>query len=128
MTLASTARQEGIAAVVDVCLARWFDNATLAANEPTIHYARTQTANANPEVWAKAMELIAGFDVMERLSSITVPTRVIAAELDTVGTVEHMQAIARQIRGSVFNIVTGGHHLLCFQYPKILAHLLALEA
>ena len=124
LTLASQVRQEGMAAVVDVCLARWFDSAALAANGPALRYARRQTANANSEVWAKAMELIAGFDVMDRLSSMSVPTRVIAAELDTVGTVEHMQAIASQIRGSVFHIVPDGHHLLCFQYPKILAHLL----
>ncbi len=125
LTLASKAREEGMAAVVDRCLARWFDSAALADNRPTVRYARSQTANANPEVWAKAMELIAGFSVMERLSSITVPTRVIAAELDTVGTVEHMQAIASQIGGARFHVVPGGRHLLCFQHPKILAHLLA---
>jgi pimeloyl-ACP methyl ester carboxylesterase len=71
------------------------------------------------------MELIAGFDVIERLSSIAVPTRVIAAEPDTVGTVEHMQAIASQMREAVFHVVPGGHHLLCFQYPEALAHLLS---
>ncbi|MEH1832723.1 MAG: alpha/beta hydrolase [Nostoc sp.] len=129
LTLASKVRQEGMAAVVDVCLARWFGSAALAVNDGcAIDYARSQTASANPEVWAKAMELIAGFDVMERLSSITVPTRVIAAELDTVGAVEHMQALASQISGSVFYVVPGGHHLLCFQCPKTLAHLLGHKA
>jgi 3-oxoadipate enol-lactonase len=127
LTLASKARQEGMAAMVDGCLARWFDSAALAANGPAVHYARSQTENANPEVWARAMELIAKFDGMERLSSITVPSRVIAAELDTVGTVEHMQMIATQISDSVFHVVPHGRHLLCFQYPKIVAHLLALN-
>lgn len=125
LTLASKVRQEGMAAVVNLCLARWFDSVMLAANKSAVRYARSQTENANPEVWAKAMKLIAGFDVMERLSSITVPTRVIAAELDTVGTVEHMQVIANHISKAVFHVVPGGHHLLCFQYPEALAYLLS---
>jgi len=53
LTLASKVRQEGMAAVVDLCLARWFDSVMLAANGSAVCYARSQTANANPEVWLR---------------------------------------------------------------------------
>jgi 3-oxoadipate enol-lactonase len=122
---ADAAERDGIKTQVEGALERWFGAEVVAEGGWPVEYARTCLRTIPLTTWTVALRAIAAFDVLDRLPEISVPTRVVAAELDTVGRPEHMQEIATRIPGARFHVLEGAHHLLCFLRPEELAGLLA---
>ena len=106
-------------------LARWFLPDELAADGPMVRFVRACIEGADRARWADDLQAIAGYDRTADLGRIAAPTRVIAAELDRVGTPGEMQALADAIPGAEFMLVPHASHMSQFLDPPALAERIA---
>jgi 3-oxoadipate enol-lactonase len=81
---AATARRDGMAALVDATVDRWFPVAFRSdpRNEPVLAPVRATIAAMDPEHYAAAGEALAALNVRDRLGAIRAPTLVGVGSLD----------------------------------------------
>lgn len=108
---ARTARDEGMEAIADAVVGRWF-TPDFAREEPeTVARFRALLTAAAPEGYARCCEAIAAWDGRERISAITAPTLVIAGADDPATPVEHAELVASRIPGARAHVVEHAAHL-----------------
>jgi 3-oxoadipate enol-lactonase len=120
----------GVEALVEPTLARWFTAQALAQDAPgeeaaVIRYVRERLAGADAVPYAAALRLIAGFDVLARLGEIDVPARFVAAERDAISTPHELTLSAGAVQHGEFSLFGDAGHLLPLEHPLVLAELLA---
>ncbi len=104
-------RSEGMAAIADSVVGRWFTPA-FARDEPeTVARFRAMLAATAPEGYARCCEAIGAWDARERISAIAVPVLVVAGEDDPATPVEHAELIAARVAGSRLVVLEGAAHL-----------------
>ena len=108
----------------EASLARWFTPDELAATESIVDAVRAWLHDADPQRWAEALEMIAAFDVLDRLHRVTVPTDLVAAEHDGVAVPGHMTEMAGALAVASLTVVPGTRHLLPLQHPDEIARIL----
>jgi pimeloyl-ACP methyl ester carboxylesterase len=107
---ARAARATGMAGVLRSTLERWFSADALAdRTHPGVAYARERLLDDDPEVFAAYWEMMAGHDVRDRLSDVTVPTTVLAASGDRAVPVTAMRGVADRVAGARFEVIDGPH-------------------
>lgn len=117
-----SAVKDGIDAQIAPTLTRWFTPAALAVNGPGVQYARASVLNVQPEDWLASWTSLSTVAFFPQLSSIKVPTKVIAGELDVSCPPELMKNdIAAQIPGAKFVIIPGASHMVTLVKAKELA-------
>jgi len=108
---ARVVRAEGMEAIADAVVGRWFTPA-FARDEPQkVARFRAMLSAAPPEGYARCCEAIAAWDVRERISAIAAPVLVIAGADDPATPVEHAELIASGIPGARLRIVERAAHL-----------------
>ncbi len=114
---AQTVRAGGMAAVLASSLQRWFTPATIA-QRPDIVDRVTKTILADdPAVHAAIWDIIANFDVYDRLAEIACPTLILVGEQDSSTPPAAASALARGIRGSRLVIIPNAAHILNVEAP-----------
>jgi 3-oxoadipate enol-lactonase len=127
---AARIRASGVEALVEPTLARWFLPAALAADAPpeeaaVVAYVRERLREIDPARYAAALDLIASFDLLERLRELEVPARFIAAERDGVSGPQELKLSAEAApHGELVSFARAGH-LLPLEHPLALAQMLA---
>lgn len=112
-----TVQQGGMAAVVDLVAQRYL-NADFRAAHPAVEQALRQTVLAmDPTAYAMACEAVAGVDWLDRLSSIRVPTLVLAGAQDAGATPEMARAISARIAGSALEVFPDASHMSLVEAP-----------
>jgi pimeloyl-ACP methyl ester carboxylesterase len=106
---------------VESSIRRWFLPSEIAADGPVVRYARQCLEDADRDRWSDELDAIATFDRRVDLGSITVPTSIIASNLDLVGTPTEMAAMAAAIPAARFECVTNASHMSQFTDPLALA-------
>ena len=115
---AATVRAQGVAAIADAVLARWF-TAGFAAAEPGVIERMRGILSATPrEGYAGCCEAIERMDLMPDLPSITAPTLVLAGEQDPATPPEHGGRIAELIPGARFEVISPAAHLATMERPE----------
>jgi len=99
-------------------LARWFSPPAVAADAGAVRYARACVAAARRAAWAGALRLCEGFDVLDRLGSIGVPTLLVAAEHDTVSTPEVMADMAARLPRAGLRVLRAAWHMAPVEHPE----------
>jgi 3-oxoadipate enol-lactonase len=108
----------------EASLARWFTPDELARPGQVVDAVRAWLRDADPQRWAEALEMIAVFDVLDRLHRVAVPTDVVAAEHDGVAVPDHMAEMAAALVDASLTVVPGTRHLLPLQHPDVVARIL----
>jgi len=103
---AATVRSEGLGAIVDAVLARWF---TPAFDD--VARWREMFLSADPEGYARCCEVVAAWDAREAIARITAPTLAIAGAEDPSTPPEHLERIAEAIPGARLEVLEGAAHL-----------------
>jgi 3-oxoadipate enol-lactonase len=116
---AAIVRAEGVEAVADAVLERWFTPAFAAAHPEVIEDMRTRLVATAPEGYAGCCEAIAAMDLTGELGSITAPTLVLAGADDPATPPVHGRRIAELIPGARFEIVSPGAHLATVERPDL---------
>ena len=122
---AALVRREGMCAVADTVVARWFTPGFTAARPDVVGAIRAQLASTPPEGYAGCCEAIKDMDQRPDLPSITAPTLVIAAEGDPSTPPAHARTIAGLIPGARLQVLDRGAHLVNVEEPDLVTPLIA---
>jgi 3-oxoadipate enol-lactonase len=114
---AAKVRAEGLDALADLFVGRWF-----TPGHPRAGEARAMLAYVDPEGYAACCESLAAFDVRDRLADVRVPTLVIAGAEDVATPLDHAELLARGIPGAELVVVTGAAHLANLERPEPVTH------
>ena len=115
---AETVRSQGMGAVADAAMERWFTPA-LAERRPEVFERTRRTLLDTPaEGYASACEAIASHDLRAQLGSIRAPTLVVAAGDDPATPPEHGRRIAAAVDGARFVMLEHGRHLVAVERPE----------
>lgn len=116
---AAIVRADGVEAVADAVLERWF-TPTFAAEHPEVIKRMRATLSATPrEGYASCCEAIATMDLTGDLPSIAAPTLVLAGADDPATPPVHGRRIAELIPGARFEIVGPAAHLATVERPDL---------
>lgn len=94
---AALVRAEGVAAVVEATVERWFRPEFIESNPAAVERIRAAFLTTDPEGYAGSCEAVAEFDFRERLGGVAPRTLVIAGGDDPVGTPELVRELAAGI-------------------------------
>jgi pimeloyl-ACP methyl ester carboxylesterase len=121
---AATVRAEGMAAVADVVVGRWFP-ATWAAHHPEVVADLRAALVAIPaEGYAGACEALVDLDLRPILPRISAPTMIVAGGQDPAFPPSHARLLADGIRGSRLALIASAAHLANVQCPDEVAALI----
>jgi 3-oxoadipate enol-lactonase len=127
---ARTVREQGMEAIADSLIARWFTSAFRASQPETVARIRSILLSTPREGYAAACEAIAQMDLREDLPRIKAPTLVIGAEHDQSTPPEKSREIAQRIAAAELVIIPNAAHIANVEQPEavtnqILDHLTA---
>jgi 3-oxoadipate enol-lactonase len=121
---AAIVRAEGVEAIADVVLGRWFTPAWAAAHPDVIERMRATLIATPREGYAGCCEAIAAMDLTPVLPSISAPTLVISAAEDPSIPPEHGRRIADLIPGARFELVENARHIASIEQADLITALI----
>ena len=126
---AATARGQGVDALADATLERWFSPAYHASEPRAVAHYREMVAATPPEGYAGCCAALAEWDFRARLGEIRAPTLVVAGEDDPATPPDLGREIADGVPGARLHVFPGARHLVNIEQPMafdraILEHLL----
>lgn len=116
---AAIVRADGVQAIADVVLGRWFTPAFAEAHPEVIERMRATLIATPREGYAACCEAIADMDLTPDLPSIVAPTLVVSAEQDPSIPPEHGRRIASLIPGARFELVSPAAHIATIERPDL---------
>ena len=127
---ANVVRAQGMGAIGDTVIGRWFTQAFQGRRPDAVAGIKSILLATPPEGYAATCEALAVMDLRNDLARTTASTLVIAGAEDQSTPPERGQEIAGRIRGARFVIIPGAAHLANVEQPeavtnRILGHLQA---
>jgi 3-oxoadipate enol-lactonase len=108
---ARVVRADGLAAIADAVVQRWF-TPELARDEPeTVARFRAMLTANTPEGYARCCEALATWDARERISAIAAPVLVLAGAEDRATPVEHAELVVSRVPGARLRVLEHAAHL-----------------
>ena len=119
---AAQAETEGIAAMLDTTLRRWFTPAALGLEpeHPGVAYARRTLLALDPGSFADGWRAMADHDVRDRLGEIGAPTTCLAGSADPVAPPARLRELADGVENGRL-VVRDGPHMLHLERPAELS-------
>ena len=121
---ARTVREQGIGAIADSLIGRWFTPSFPATHPDTVARIRAMLLSTPREGYAGACEAIAQMDLREDLPRIKAPTLVIGAEQDQSTPPEKSREIAQRIPGAQLVMIPDAAHIANVEQPEIVTNLI----
>jgi 3-oxoadipate enol-lactonase len=121
---ARTVREQGIGAIADSLIGRWFTPSFPATHPDTVAGIRAMLLSTPREGYAGACEAIAQMDLREDLPRIKAPTLVIGAEQDQSTPPEKSREIAQRIPGAQLVMIPDAAHIANVEQPEIVTNLI----
>lgn len=115
---AATVRAQGMEAVVDGALERWFTPALANRRPEAVERTRRALLDMPAEGYAGCCEAIASHDLRRELASIRAPTLVLAAADDPATPPEHGRLIADAVPGARLVVMARARHLAVVERPE----------
>jgi 3-oxoadipate enol-lactonase len=105
------ARRQGLGALVDSTLERWFTPLYAKENPKKVNPVRNQFLATSVDGYIGCSEAISQLNFIEQLSKITLPTLILVGAEDPGTPVAASEAIHERIRGSKLAILPSASHL-----------------
>lgn len=121
---AATVRAQGVAAVADATLQRWFPPGFADAHAGVVAWARRQLLSTPVEGYASCCGALASADLTPLLPAITAPTLIVAGADDPAATPEQAGQLAAGIGSARIEVVPDAAHLVNLAQPKTVTRLL----
>ncbi len=118
----NTVRTEGVAAVTDATMERWFSRDFAA--KPELALWRNMFERTPAEGYAGCSAAIQGTDFYTPTSGLRLPTLAIAGSEDSATPPDLLRETAELIPGSRFELIRRAGHLPCVEKPQEYADLL----
>jgi 3-oxoadipate enol-lactonase len=116
--MASKASEGGMPALVDIAMRRLFPESYIEANPEIVARCREALLRTDPEMFARACQVLATLDLSEQVPSIRNPTLVIVGSLDAATPPPMARALAAAIAGARFLELEGLGHAPHVQAPE----------
>jgi len=116
---AELVRAEGVAAVVEAALARWFSPAFA-----DVQRFREMFLSTDAEGYARCCDALACWDVRDELNRISAPTLCVAGADDPTSPPQHLAQIADGVAGARCSVIEHARHLANVERPDELNLLL----
>ena len=113
----ATVREQGIAAIADAVMARYFHDAFRADHAATVARFRRRLLGTDSTGYMGCCNAVGTIDTTERLGAIAVPTLVIAGELDQGTPVAMSQTVQQAIPGATLIVLADASHLGAVEQP-----------
>jgi 3-oxoadipate enol-lactonase len=120
-----SALKEGMPALVDGTLARWFTPGYLKAKPPEVECIRRQFLATPVAGYVGCTEAIRRLNYLEQISCITLPTLIIVGEDDPGTPVSASRAMHERIAGSKLVIIPSAMHLCNIERTEVFNSALA---
>jgi 3-oxoadipate enol-lactonase len=117
----ATVREQGIGAIADAVMARYFHESFRAAHPATVDRFRQRLVTTDEEGYVGCCAAVGGVDTTARLGQIAVPTLVLAGELDQGTPVDMARTLADGIAGARLQVLAGASHLGAVEQPDAFA-------
>ena len=119
----ATVRAEGIEAIADAVMGRYFHDAFRARKAATVAHFRRRLVTTDAVGYVGCCEAVGRIDTTARLGQIGVPTLVIAGELDQGTPVAMAQTLVEAIPGARLEVLADASHLSAAEQPEAFAAL-----
>ncbi len=120
----ATVQQQGMTAISDGVLQRWFPGVFREAHSTELAGYRRMIEHTSPVGYVRACEAIRDEDLTAQISQITMPTLCIGGSDDLATPPELVEAMANAIPNARCEIIAGAGHIPCMQMPKTVASLI----
>jgi 3-oxoadipate enol-lactonase len=118
------ARHQGMAAIVEGTLERWFTPAYLSRNPPGVDLARRHLLQTPVAGYIGCSEAIRRLNYLDRLSEIQLPTLILVGEEDPGTPVAASEAMHQQIPNSQLKVLPSAAHLSNIEQAEAFNHAL----
>jgi len=115
---AQTVRADGVSAIAEAVLERWFTSAFREDHPETLEWAGRMLRETPPEGYAGCCEAIRDADLRDRLDAVGATTLVIAGADDPATPPEHGELIRDSIPGASFEVIPNAAHLANIEQPE----------
>jgi len=105
------AQQEGMEALADSTMQRWFTAAYLDLGPTSVQMIRDQFVNTAVAGFVGCCHAIRALDYLDKLSQIEIPTAIVVGADDPSTPVGASEAMHQRIRGSSFAVIPNAAHL-----------------
>ena len=109
---------DGMAAVVDATIARWFTEGFRSGNPPALERTREMILATPVQGYIGACEAIAAMDQRDSIRGITAATLVIAAADDPSTPPEHGEQIRDRIPGATMTVIPDAAHMAVLEQQE----------
>ena len=117
----ATVQAQGIEAIADAVMARYFHDAFRAAHPATVARFRQRLVTTDSAGYTGCCAAVGGVDTTARLGHIGVRTLVLAGELDQGTPVEMARTLAQEIPGAALQVIAEASHLGAVEQPLAFA-------
>jgi 3-oxoadipate enol-lactonase len=117
----ATVRADGIEAIADAVMGRYFHDAFRAQKAATVARFRRRLVTTDAVGYVGCCNAVGKVDTASRLGQIAVPALVIAGELDQGTPVAMAQVLAEGIPGARLEVLQGASHLSAAEQPEAFA-------
>jgi 3-oxoadipate enol-lactonase len=117
----ATVRGQGIEAIADAVMARYFHDAFRAEHAGTVARFRRRLTSTDPAGYIGCCHAVGTVDTAARLGQISVPALVIAGELDQGTPVAMAQTLADGIPRASLTVLAQASHLSAIEQPRAFA-------
>jgi 3-oxoadipate enol-lactonase/4-carboxymuconolactone decarboxylase len=118
---ARVVRSEGMGAIVDAVMARWFTADTIALAPEIVRSVRQRFLALDPRGYAACCIAIRDMDLRDRIGAIRAPTLVIAGEDDPATRLEMLEDVSSRIPGARLLVVPEAAHLVAVEQPDMVS-------
>ena len=101
--------QNGMSAVADLAMARWFTPAFHARDPETVHAFRAMVASCRADGYLGCCAALRDADLRESISSLGAPTLAIASSADTATPPEGLEFIRARVNGAQLVTLDSAH-------------------
>ncbi|HEX6664121.1 MAG TPA: 3-oxoadipate enol-lactonase [Gaiellaceae bacterium] len=116
---AATVRTEGLEAIADAVLERWF-----TPGFPDVRRYREMLTSTSAEGYARCCEALRDWDARGTLGSVRAPTLAIAGADDPSTPPAELDAIAAEIPAAQLHVIDGVRHFVNVERPDVFNNLL----
>lgn len=120
-----TVREQGVEAIADAVMGRYFHDGFRAAHAATVARFRRRVTSTDAVGYAGCCNAVGTLDTTARLGDIAVPTLVIAGELDQGTPVAMARTLAAGIPGARLEILGQASHLAYVEQPEAFSQAVA---
>ena len=118
----ATVRAQGIEAIADAVMGRYFHDAFRASHAATVARFRRRVVSTDAAGYIGCCNAVGGVDTTARLGAIAAPTLVIAGELDQGTPLAMAQVLADGIDGARLEVLKEASHLSYIEQPVVFSH------